>query len=75
MRQFEALKPRVELPSGGYVIIEPTEALTVVDVNSGSFTRSQLPEKQSYGHARRQQKLLVSTAAAESGRCDYSRFH
>jgi ribonuclease E len=36
----EALKPRVELPSGGYIIIEPTEALTVVDVNSGSFTRS-----------------------------------
>jgi ribonuclease E len=36
----EALKPRVELPSGGYVIIEPTEALTVIDVNSGSFTRS-----------------------------------
>ena len=26
--------------SGGYVIIEPTEALTVIDVNSGSFTRS-----------------------------------
>ena len=36
----EALKPRVDLPSGGYVIIEPTEALTVVDVNSGSFTKS-----------------------------------
>jgi ribonuclease E len=36
----EALKPRVDLPSGGYVIIEPTEALTVIDVNSGSFTRS-----------------------------------
>ncbi|MCU0529260.1 MAG: Rne/Rng family ribonuclease [Cyanobium sp. Prado107] len=36
----DALKPRVDLPSGGYVIIEPTEALTVVDVNSGSFTRS-----------------------------------
>ncbi|BAD78852.1 ribonuclease E [Synechococcus elongatus PCC 6301] len=36
----EALKPRVDLPSGGYVIIEKTEALTVVDVNSGSFTRS-----------------------------------
>ena len=35
-----ALKPRVELPSGGYIIIEPTEALTVIDVNSGSFTRS-----------------------------------
>ena len=36
----DALKPRVDLPSGGYVIIEPTEALTVIDVNSGSFTRS-----------------------------------
>jgi ribonuclease E len=36
----EALKPRVDLPSGGYVVIEPTEALTVIDVNSGSFTKS-----------------------------------
>ncbi|GAB4132148.1 MAG: Rne/Rng family ribonuclease [Cyanobacteria bacterium J069] len=36
----EALKPRVDLPSGGYIIIERTEALTVIDVNSGSFTRS-----------------------------------
>ncbi|MEN9541148.1 MAG: hypothetical protein RLZZ459_1239, partial [Cyanobacteriota bacterium] len=36
----DALKPRVDLPSGGYVIIEATEALTVIDVNSGSFTRS-----------------------------------
>ena len=36
----DALKPRVDLPSGGYVIIEPTEALTVIDGNSGSFTRS-----------------------------------
>jgi ribonuclease E len=36
----ESLKPRVDLPSGGYIIIQPTEALTVIDVNSGSFTRS-----------------------------------
>ncbi|MBD2328990.1 Rne/Rng family ribonuclease [Alkalinema sp. FACHB-956] len=36
----EAMKPRVDLPSGGYIIIEKTEALTVIDVNSGSFTRS-----------------------------------
>jgi len=36
----KSLQPRVELPSGGYIIIEPTEALTVIDVNSGSFTRS-----------------------------------
>jgi len=36
----KALQPRVDLPSGGYIIIEPTEAFTVIDVNSGSFTRS-----------------------------------
>ncbi len=28
-------QPRVELPSGGYIIIEPTEALVSIDVNSG----------------------------------------
>lgn len=32
----KALQPRVPLPSGGYLIIEQTEALTVIDVNSGS---------------------------------------
>ena len=37
----ESLRPRVDLPSGGYIIIAPTEALTVIDVNSGSFTQSQ----------------------------------
>lgn len=33
----DALKPRVWLKSGGYLIIEPTEALTVIDVNSGKY--------------------------------------
>jgi ribonuclease G len=28
----------VELPSGGYIIIEPTEALVSIDVNTGKFT-------------------------------------
>lgn len=32
--------PRVPLPSGGWITIEGTEALTAVDVNSGSFTAS-----------------------------------
>ena len=32
--------PRVTLPCGGWIMIEGTEALTVVDVNSGSFARS-----------------------------------
>lgn len=34
----ELLRPRAALPSGGWITIETTEALTAVDVNSGSFT-------------------------------------
>ena len=33
-------QPRVDLPSGGWITIETTEALTAVDVNSGSFIQS-----------------------------------
>jgi ribonuclease G len=32
------LKRRVDLPSGGYLMIDYAEAMTVIDVNSGSFT-------------------------------------
>jgi ribonuclease G len=32
------LSRRVELPSGGYLMIDYAEALTVIDVNTGSFT-------------------------------------
>ena len=32
--------PRVPLPAGGWITIEGTEALTAIDVNSGSFTAS-----------------------------------
>ena len=35
-----ALQMKVNLPSGGYLFIQTTEALTVVDVNSGKFTNS-----------------------------------
>lgn len=33
----EALDPRVWLKSGAYLVIEPTEAMTVIDVNSGKL--------------------------------------
>lgn len=33
----QALSKKVWLKSGGYLIIEPTEALTVIDVNSGKY--------------------------------------
>jgi ribonuclease G len=32
-----ALAPRVSLASGGYIVINPTEALVAIDVNTGSF--------------------------------------
>ncbi|WP_434309009.1 ribonuclease E/G [Hominifimenecus sp. rT4P-3] len=32
-----ALQKRVWLKSGGYLVIEPTEALTVIDVNTGKY--------------------------------------
>jgi ribonuclease E len=54
----DALKPRVDLPSGGYVIIEPTEALTVIDVNSGSFTRSAMLGRRCSGPTLRQRLKL-----------------
>ena len=37
--------PVVVLPSGGYLVINPTEALVSIDVNSGKSTREQSVEK------------------------------
>ena len=34
------LQPRVRLPSGGWITVETTEALTSIDVNSGSYTEA-----------------------------------
>ena len=41
----DLFKRRCDLPSGGYIIIEPTEALVSVDVNSGRFVGKKDPEK------------------------------
>ena len=41
----DIFKRRCDLPSGGYLIIEPTEALVSVDVNSGRYTGKKDPEK------------------------------
>ena len=35
-----ALQTKVNMPSGGYLYIQTTEALTVIDVNSGKFVSS-----------------------------------
>jgi ribonuclease G len=41
----DLFKRRCDLPAGGYLIIEPTEALVSVDVNSGRYTGKKDPEK------------------------------
>lgn len=40
----KALTRRVELPSGGYIVIDRTEAMTVIDVNTGSYVRGRFLE-------------------------------
>ena len=40
----EALGERVWLKSGGYLVIQPTEALTVIDVNTGKLTAGKKKE-------------------------------
>lgn len=45
---FSILSPRAELENGAYLIIEKTEALTVIDVNTGKFTGNDDPEQTVY---------------------------
>ncbi len=42
----EALSKNVWLKSGGYLVIEPTEALTVIDVNTGKAIAKRTPQEQ-----------------------------
>ena len=39
-----AFRHRVDLSSGGYIVIEPTEALVSIDVNTGRYTGRKDPE-------------------------------
>ena len=40
-----ALASRIWLKSGGYLVIEPTEALTVIDVNTGKYEAGKEPQE------------------------------
>ncbi|AWK86540.1 Rne/Rng family ribonuclease [Azospirillum thermophilum] len=47
--QIEAIhSPVVQLRSGGYIVINPTEALVAIDVNSGKSTRERNIEETAY---------------------------
>ena len=43
----DLFKARCDLPTGGYIIIQPTEALVSIDVNTGRYTGKKDPEKTS----------------------------
>jgi ribonuclease E len=53
---YKLLQPRINLLKGGYIMIEKTEALTTIDVNSGSFNYLSNP---------RETILLVNRKAAK----------
>lgn len=44
----EALKTKVWLKSGGYLFIEPTEAMTVIDVNTGKAIEGKRPTSKQF---------------------------
>jgi ribonuclease E len=45
-QQIEAIfSRRVDLPSGGYILVDPTEALISIDVNSGRSTKQKSQEE------------------------------
>lgn len=44
----QALKKQIWLKSGGYLVLEPTEALTVIDVNTGKNTDKRYSKEQNF---------------------------
>lgn len=52
----QLVEPRVSLPSGGWITVEATEALTAIDVNSGSYVQ---------GGGLEETSLMVNLEAAE----------
>ena len=52
----QLVEPRIALPSGGWITIEATEALTAIDVNSGSYIQ---------GDGLEETSLKVNLEAAE----------
>jgi len=59
-----ALKRRVDLKSGGYLIIDQTEAMTSIDINTGAFV----------GHRNLEETFLIPTSKQPKrllGNCVY----
>ena len=72
----KALARRVDLKSGGYLIIDQTEALTTVDVNTGGFVGGRSFDDTIFKtNLEAAQVIGAPAAAAQSRRHHHCRFH
>ena len=66
----------VPLPEGGSIVIDQTEALVAIDVNSGNFRVEDDAERTAYEMNLRAAKEIARAAPpARPGRCHRQRFH
>ena len=73
----KALRPKVWLKSGGYIVINQTEALVAIDVNTGKY-RWQVEPAGRHDHQdqhRSGEGDRAADSAARSGRHHRGRFH
>lgn len=56
----DALKERVWLKSGGYLVIQPTEALTVIDVNTGKCIQSKNNREEAFFKVNREAAIEIA---------------
>ena len=73
----KALRPKVWLKSGGYIVINQTEALVAIDINTGKYRRQIESARR---HDRQDQHRsgegdCAADPAARSGRHHRGRFH
>ena len=71
-----ALRSKVWLPTGGYIVINQTEALVAIDVNTGRFVgKNQLEETLLQGQPRRRARDRAPDPAPRPGRDHRGRLH
>ena len=71
-----ALERKVELKSGGYLIIDQTEAMTTVDINTGAFVGHRNLEETIFNTKRRgHRRHRPSPAPAQPRRHHHHRLH
>ena len=73
----KALRPKVWLKSGGYIVINQTEALVAIDVNTGKYVgKVESARRHDRAHQRRRRsRNRPADPTAESGRHHRRRFH